>query len=242
MWWIKDNLETLSLVTFFITASFIYLIGLYQHSKIVKVCKKEKEMTWKLDVTNSILLIIHFGHKLLLHGVTHLVQDLSIYTGDWLCYLSKFITHYLSLYTIAHSLLVSILKYIIIVNWRTSLKVGKEKIKEIFFYLNFLHPIVTISFHLIFRPDFFLAYDGYAQIDRCLGDPKNNWKENSNTSQTKLHNLCIYPEPTNEYNIKYILQAAGWGMCWIQVILLYLITFNFFEILFYCRIFSFMRR
>ena len=35
---------------------------------------------------------------------------------------------------------------------------------------------------------------------------KNNWKENSNTSQTKLHNLCIYPEPTNEYNIKYILK------------------------------------
>ena len=199
-------------------------------------------MTWKLDVTNSVFLLIHFGLKLLLHGITYLVQDISIYTGDWFCYLSKFIAYYLTLNTLAHSLVVSILKYLQIVHWGTSLEVGKEKIREIFFYLNFLHPIITISFHLIVRPDFFLAYDAYAEIDRCLGDPKNNWKENSNSSQTKLHNMCIFSAPTTEYTSKYILQAAGWGMCWFQVMVLYLISFNFFEILFYCRIFSFMRR
>ena len=70
-------------------------------------------MTWKLDITNSILLLVHFGQKLLLHGVTFLVPDLSIHTGDWLCYVAKFITYYLSLYTMTHSLVVSILKYVL---------------------------------------------------------------------------------------------------------------------------------
>ena len=239
MWWIKDWIET---VIFFISAVIIYLIGLYQHSRIIKVCVKEKDMTWKLDVTNSILLLIHFGHKLLLHGVTFLVQDLSIYTGDWLCYISKVITHYLGLYTTAHSLVVGILKYFLVVHLSSTRDVRKEKIKLLFFYLNFLHPLLTISFHLLIRSDFYIAYDGFAQIDRCLGDPKKNWIENTNTSQNKLHNMCIFLVRANQFDVEYILMLIRWGACWLQVIVLYLITFNFFEIIVYCRIFSFMRR
>ena len=47
MWWIKDKVETANLVMFFIAATFIYCVGVYQHSKIIKVCQKEKEMSWK---------------------------------------------------------------------------------------------------------------------------------------------------------------------------------------------------
>ena len=242
MLWIKDKVEVVNLVMFFISATLIYLVGIYQHSKIIKVCRKEKEMTWKLDVTNSILLLIHFGHKLLLHGVTFLVQDLSSYTGDWFCYVSKFLTYYLMLYTSTHSLVVSVLKYVLIVQWSKSLVIGKEKIKQSFFYLNFLHPIITISFHIILKPDFFYVYDGFAQIDRCLGDPKNNWNEFVNRSQTKLHNMCNFPSQTDKIDFEVMLQITKFGACWLQVIILYLITFNVFEIIVYCRIFWYMRR
>ena len=242
MWWIKDKVETANLVMFFITATLIYCVGIYQHSKIIKVCQKEKEMTWKLDITNSILLLVHFGHKLLLHGVTFLVPDLSIYTGDWLCYVSKFITYYLSLYTTTHSFVVSILKYVLIVHWRTSQDIGKDKIKDSFFYINFLHPILMISLHLILRPDFFYVYDGYAQIDRCLGDPNNHWNENIYRPQTKLHNICSFPSQSNELDAEFMLQITKWGACWIQVIILYLISFNIFEIIVYFRVFWCMRR
>ena len=53
MWWIKDKVEAANLIMFFITATFIYSVGVYQHLIIIKVCQKEKEMTWKLDINRK---------------------------------------------------------------------------------------------------------------------------------------------------------------------------------------------
>ena len=33
-------------------ASVIYFVGVYFHVKIIQVSKKDKELTWKLDMTN----------------------------------------------------------------------------------------------------------------------------------------------------------------------------------------------
>ena len=148
-------------------------------------------------------------------------------------------TTHADFYMSAHSLIVAVLKYIIIIHWK---KFGKYTLKELFFFLNFLHPIFTITIQLIIRPDFFWAWDGYAQIDRCLGDPKNNWGPGNNKSQTKLHNICDIAEPPEEDYFDYTVYTSRWGTCWIQVICLYLITFNLFDILIYCRIFIFMKR
>ena len=34
-----------------------YIIGVHLHIKIIQVSKKEKELTWKMDITNSIIVI-----------------------------------------------------------------------------------------------------------------------------------------------------------------------------------------
>ena len=100
-----------------------------------------------------------------------------------------------------------------------------------------------LMLHLSARPDFFWAYDGFAQIDRCLGDPKNNWGPDSNRTQTKLHNLCmeLIPPPVENYfqYATYLLRGVA---CWLAFVMIYLNFWNIFEMLIYCRIFGFMQR
>ena len=221
----------------------IHCVGLYLHIKIIKISRKEKRMTWKLDITNSCMLMFHHTHCVVMDGITFVVQDLYMYTGEWFCYTSKVIMHYGNLYTAGHSLIVAILKYVIIVQWQKARNMGHERIKETFFWINLLYPSFQISIYLMIRPDFYVVHDGYARIDRCLGDPKNFWGPNSNNTQMKVHNICqSFNEPSHEYYIAYAVYILRNSVCWMQIIAQYLIFWNLVEILIYCRVFSFMRR
>ena len=180
--------------------------------------------------------------SIFMHSITFFVEDLYMYTGVWFCYTAKVINYYLFMYAIGHSLIVSILKYVIIVHWEKAREFGKEKVVEIFFWVNFLHPTLMIIFQLMIRPDFFWAYDGMAQIDRCLGDPKHNWVPGSNKSLTKLHNLCEFVAPNQDNYLDYIIYACRTFFCGLTVALFYLILWNVFEMFLYSKIFGFMRR
>ena len=235
----KTNLTIVIILTS--AACCMYLIGLCIHIKVIKVSQKDKEMTWKLDITNSCIQLFHGFNSIFMHAITWFVKDLYVYTGGWFCYTSKVVTYYLNLYTMGHSLVLSILKYIIIVHSDKTLKYGKDKIIEIFFWLNFLHPSLMIIFQLIIRPNFFWAHDGMAQIDRCLGDPKHNWESGSNKSLNKIHNLCYFQEPNNDNYLEYIIYICRTLGCGLSVVVFYFVLWNIFELFFYCKIFRFMR-
>ena len=225
-------------------AVFCFLIiGFFLHSQIIKTAKREKDMTWKLDITNSCCVMIHYLQYVSMYLITYNIENLYMYTGEWVCYLSKFLTFYGGLYVQGHSLIIGLLKYVVIVHWKRSREFGQEKVKKIFFWLNMFHPAVRIILYLAIIPDFFWIWDGAAHVDRCLGDPKNNWGPNSNTTQTKLHNICIniaanQPENPFDYFI-YILRSS---ICWLQISISYLILWNVFEIFVYFSIFRFMNR
>ena len=229
-----------------ITESFvvgIWIIGWYFHVKIIKISLKEKEMTWKLDVTNSCLILFHYTHVIFMDIITYIIPNLHWYTGNWFCYASKVVNHYGNLYVVGHSMMVSLLKFTLIVYWQRAREFGNDKIKEIMFWLNFCYPAVNVLIYVIIEPNFYLIYDGYARIDRCLGDPKNNWGKDSNRTQIKAHTVCtLFAEPEPDDYLAYAFYVVRSGVCWMHIIVLYLQLWNFFEILSYCRIFAFMRK
>ena len=108
--------STTMLVVLLLVSVCIYIIGFYLHLKIIRVCRKDKDITWKLDITNSLLLMLNFFHWILMHILTYFVNDLYTYTGEWFCYTSKVLQFYGALYQYGHTLNVSIMKYVIIVH------------------------------------------------------------------------------------------------------------------------------
>jgi hypothetical protein len=221
----------------------VYLTGVYFHVKVIKISIKDKGMTWKLDLTNSFLLLVHHGHCVIMDIITYLIHDLHTYTGEWFCYTSKVINLYGKAYGEAHSLIISLLKYFIIVQWKHVRGFGQEKVKQWFFWINIVYPCVMMAIQLIIRPDFLLIHDAFQRTDQCLGDPNNNWGPNSNRTQIKRHTICkTLVEPLLEHYFAYTIYVLRIGICWTQFVFEYLVMWNIFEILAYCRIFAFMRR
>ena len=221
----------------------VYLIGLYYHVKVIKVSKKDKEMTWKLDLTNSFLLIAHHGNCVIMGTITYIIQDLHTYTGEWFCYTSKVLNLYGNFYTGAHSMIVSLLKYILIVHWQRSREFGQKIVKTSFFYINIFYAGVMICIHLFIRPDLFVISNGYARIDRCLGDPNNNWGTNSTRTQIKVHTICkMLEKPPYDDYFAYTINILRNCICWPHVVFEYLVTWNVLEMAVYCRIFASMGR
>ena len=246
-----DQLQIYSLVSTFDIAStltqpligiFTFAIGVYFHCRVIKVSIKEKDLTWKLDIFNSSLLIAHFFYSLFMHIITLIIQDLHTYIGDWFCYVSKIIIYYGNRYMQGHTLIICILKYILIVHWKFARNTGHDKIRTVFFWINILHPILDICAHLFVTPNFFWAYDGYREIDRCLGDPKHFFNPNFNTTRASLDILCYDLKLSSNSYLGHMLYISRQIVCWTQICFFYSVLGNFLEMLIYIRLFWFMHR
>ena len=220
-----------------------YLIGVALHIKIILISIREKDLTWKMDITNSFISIVHFTHVLFLYLITNAVEDLYTYTGKWFCYAAREVRYYGYLSITGYSLIVSILKYVLIVHREKARDFGKNKVKELLFWINILHPLLTITLMCLNTPDYLTTWDRYKEIDLCLGDPKNNWGPGRNHSQTKSHNVCLILSTAEHENVlDYLIKICRVGFCWFQVIYVFLIGWNFLEYMIYCAIFGSMRR
>ena len=235
------------LIALMVVAVVIYFWGVYFHVKIIQTSRKDKDLTWRLDITNSIMVLFHFFQGIFMHTITYMIKDLYLHTGEWFCYLFKVIANYTTFYMFGHALIISLLKYTIIVHWQKAREWGNEKVAMICFWINIIHPAISILSWLCIRPDFFWAYDGMAQIDRCLGDPKDMWVENfekltENRSLTKLHNLCQMNTPPQQDYTEYIIHIFRTCSCWLHVGYYYGAGTNLLEMIVYFQLFVFMNR
>ena len=208
-----------------------YSIGIVLHIKIIKVSKKDKDLTWKIDISNSILVIFCFAFVILTHFLTHWIDNLYQYTGEWLCYTLKVIIHYSMLFNGGQSAVVSIMKYFILVHDEKFMH-RKEEVKTTFFWINILHPVFYIIMHIILVPDFYIIYGGISSVNTCLGTTRLDY------NKTRWWQLCDFDTD----NVSYALFVLKSLACKTQVISIYIIQYNFLEIFFYNRIFSKMKR
>ena len=222
---------------------FLYLAGIYSHSKVVKVSLKDKDMSWQLDVIYSCVRVFVNTLAYFLYAVTYMIPNLYLFTGEWFCYASKMVLHYNNVIIAYYTLTVAILKYVAIVHWQWARVFGHDKIKKIFsIILGVCIPLSNTLLYFAVRPDFLWAYDGHKQVDMCLGDPKGNWEEGTNRTQTKLHVLCLNIEPATDDTFNNILSNSRKGLCWFQVILGYLALWNLLDCAVYIKIFYVMKR
>ena len=136
---------------------FIFAVGVYLQTKKVQICRKDDHVSKQLDIANSILLTFHWTCLITLYGLTHYVQNLYSYTGDWFCYMSKIILSIGDAHVMGHSFLLAVLKLIVIVHVESDV-IRKEKVKKVCAYLNLLYGIVIVGILNVVRPDYVFIY------------------------------------------------------------------------------------
>ena len=95
----EHNIQNTNLENYFIDVGLkclfggivviIYIIGAYLHIKLIKTSKNDKSMTWMMDIANSIYMLCHKAHLIIIYILTYMIDDLYKYTGSWFCYSSK---------------------------------------------------------------------------------------------------------------------------------------------------------
>ena len=214
------------------------------HSKIIKVSLKDKDMSWQLDIIYSSIRVLQTTFNYIFFALTYMIPNLYLYTGTWFCYASKMIMYYNGIIITNYTLMVAILKYVVIVHWQKARAFGHDEIRKLFsFLLAFGYPIITLIINFAIRADFIFVYDGYKQVDMCLGDPKGYWVEGTNQTQTKLHTLCLQiAEPASTDHWQYFLSYFLKGICWFEIIFRYLSFWNLLDCIIYFNIFLVMHR
>ena len=148
-----------------IIAICCYVLGIYLHAKIIIICKKEKEVTWKLNIANSVFVIATFTYNILLRLSIYMIPDLYLVTGEWFCYTSKIIIDYGMMYIVGYSTVICLMKYCVVVRDET-IRPYKRSVLDTFFWMNMLHPAIGILLHVVVTPNFY--------VNSCLGNPKFN--------------------------------------------------------------------
>ena len=182
---------------------FLFSVGLFINIKVICECKKDKGIAWKISVSHSIIMTIYYGYIIPFNAVTHFVPFLSQYTGTWICYISSFVSFYCFHAISAHSLVLSIMKYVFIVHGLKTMKYGESKIKKCFFCTNLINPLV-LAIVAVLTSDLKTR----SSLMSCFGDEEETLQKNNSSSsgiETFSFNTSINIE---DYNVVlfYVIQ------------------------------------
>ena len=220
----------------------VYLLGLNLHTKVIRVCRKEKHSSWTLDIIGSCVTMFYYGQMLIMRVITDIIDDLYLFTGEWFCY-TYIAFHFYGLFHVSmHSMVIALFKYVNIVWQKKAAEIGNDTIKTVFNFISILSPAFVIIIFLSSRPDFFTAYRGMHVANSCLGKGDLNLTMSVNGSASKLHHLCDLSKPIEEISFETVLYVARRLLCWTNVVIFYLNLWNVTECIIYIRIFGFMRR
>ena len=125
----------------------LFSIGTSIQVKTISICKKEKHIPWELHITHSVILIIYFSFSIGFYTSTRFIPLLPFYFGgSWVCYVAALITYYCHYAIVAHTLVISMVKYVYIIHPNQIVSLDETNARRLFFVCNLIHPLLlTIS-------------------------------------------------------------------------------------------------
>ena len=243
MVYINQNESTFDVKTVILTTSglvIIFLFGLYLQIKIIIISKHDEDMTWKIDITHSIVMIIYYAFIISIETTTHVIPNLSHFTGSWFCYFTLYLKLYGLISITVHSLYVSIHKYIFIVYQDKVNNFGKEKARQISFWIYILHPAVFAITWMV-RPH----YRAIASINRCHGLQLQEAAKVANETIGGMAQRLFFCGLGNYdgYNsFDYFIYLSNQFYCFLQTVVILIVAGNIIEIFIYKKIFHWMKR
>ena len=236
----KEGVSTIAHITFQV---LLFCLGLLIQIKIIIVCVKERDerTTWQIDICHAIVQIIYFAFTITLEGFTHFIPVQSQMTGDWICYMATFVTFYCFYSIVAHSLMISIMKYFYIVRNQWVSGIGKRRVQKWFLWGNLAHPLF-LTFLTILTSD----YDLFSSLNKCLGQKIDVLSSHVSTpvlsgSSIKKLFFCELKNSDLHDHEKTFGYAVKQFVCATQTIVSLIINTNLMEAWFYCKIFHRIR-
>ena len=224
-----------------IVLTVLFLIGLYLQIKIIIISKQEKDVTWRIDIYHSVVMISLYSFRILFNVITYIIPSMHQYTGKWLCYLALFLNLFGIASVLSHSLVISIFKYVNIVHHDVISGIGVDKASLITLWIHFFFS-ATWAVTFLARPNF----PAISTISHCLGQQLENSTKANEAFTDRLHRFFFCDFDANDdqhYGVfSHIMNITNLTGCFITSVVTVVIMANIIEIFLYQRIFAFMKR
>ena len=239
----KENINVTLVLLYIVFVSILFLIGLLLQIKIIKTARQEKPVTWITEIFHSIVMIIHFSLVLFDEVIVYMIPDYI--GGGWICILLRFIQRCGVVTITSHSMLISVHKYIVIVN---RIRDNSERLKLETFLL-----VLYLIFSILWSAATFIrdvsSIPIFYSSENCF--TLRIWKSENTDGKldiaqadqsTKFASFCKFGGNHENYNGDNFIYFMTELYCIAQTILYGMIAFNILEALVYYKIFRFIKR
>ena len=211
----------------------LFCVGLYFQVRTVLVCIEEKNKTWQIHIAHSIAMTIYFCYIIPFQPITYFIPSLATHLGNWICYVSAFISYFCFQAMTLHSFLIALMKYIFIVHtWKARL-FGEERIQRFFLLVSITYPIIMSIVTILLSIFVGNSFQVRSEVKNCFG--KEYFA--SSDSKGKKFLFCDISDNNNS-----ILNAFEQIVCIVRSCLALVIGTNIPEGFFYFMTFRFMKR
>ena len=235
----KDDLSTFIIAN--ILLAIIFSIGVYLQTRIIIVCKKDKHVTWKIDIWHSVVMIACYSIRILFEFITYIIPSLHQYTGKWFCYFASFVQCFVGASTVSHSLTIAIQKYVYNLHRNLIRVVGEDKASLVSIWISgiFSAPLAAL---FTAKPKHIPALSMF----NCLGKEDVISTETNKTYGEKMRSFffCGFDDyDDHQYGVfDHVMNVTNIIGCFLVSIILLVVALNIIEGLLYYRIFAFMKR
>ena len=236
---VVDDLEAQESDTSYIVHSVIQclllIIGFYLQFKIIQVCDVERNKTWRAQIFHAMVMIIHFAIRVPFQAITYFVPNLSSHIGSWVCYIGAINNFYGYQEISAHSLLIAIEKYVLIVHTLKARAFGDNKIEKILFCVHVAYPFLGSTIAMLTT-----NYETRAEVKSCLGIADELVLNNSSSVSGRRN--FLFCDVSNYAETSLILSYVTQFFCVSRNFTNLVVVTNLPEAFFYYKIFKTMKR
>ena len=216
----------------FVMLPIIFAIGLFLQFKIIKGSMQDRTTGWEINLSHTIVMLVHFSFVIVFESAIHMIPDLNEYLENWVCSAIFLLRMVGAGEIMCHSLTISFYKYIFIVHHNMVVDIGIDRMKTILRLVYLLIPIGG-ALSYIFRPNF----HAFKSIHNCGAHPVKTEVDIPN----RLF-MCGTGGLESDDGYDYFMNFLTGIFCSIQTIISMLIYLNILEVFFYIGIFRHMKR
>ena len=222
--------------TIFLATSIITtLVCIFVHLKKMKMVTKKKEITWELEMYNSVVCVIHFSVVTSMDVIKYACPPLNDLGASVILHLALIIRHIGFFVILFHTLIIALYKYYIIVI--------KRPIKDDCKFMEFKYLFCLIILPILWAIGFYLKTNG-DMSKTLVGEQLCTTEELDQKSKLSYRDpiFCHFNDDKSIENQWPILYTWTEFYCAFQFVASMIIASNVVEGIIYYKIFSVAKR
>ena len=208
------------------------LIGIFVHLKKIKLVTQKKEITWELELYNSIVCVVQFSVVTSLDAIRYACPTMNELDASVILHFASILRYIGFFVTLSHSLIIAMYKYYIIVIKRPI----KDECK--FMELKYLFGLIILP--ILWAIGFYIK-SMEQKFKRIVGEQLCITEDLDQKSKLSLRDpiFCNFKDDKSQWPIFYTWTEF---YCIFQFVASWIIGLNIFEGIIYYKIFSIAKR